>query len=208
MPPWRTFQLTWRASSPHSWAMIDSASSADWRCCASKSGGTYSASITGVIGSTLSRRTLPPEARTREMAVSIEGLASSVSARSTGTRICLNMCRSPLRLSPALIGRGLQHARHHETLEPPRAGVQLRPVGNGEIDHHQPTGRQLLAQALAILEVARRDELGGGLLQARIVPDDEQRFGRRVGLAKHVDERARRGVVEPLGERRGRGGRR
>src|SRR5579871_3152933 len=59
MPPCRTVQLTCPPSRPHSLAMMASASSADWRCCTSKSGGTYSASITGVIGRTLSRRMLP-----------------------------------------------------------------------------------------------------------------------------------------------------
>ena len=43
--------------------MMASASSADLRCCTSKSGGTYSASITGVIGSTLTSRTEPPDVR-------------------------------------------------------------------------------------------------------------------------------------------------
>ena len=51
-----------RDSKPLSLQMMASASSADLRCCASKSGGTYSASITGVSGNTLtSRIELPTE---------------------------------------------------------------------------------------------------------------------------------------------------
>ncbi len=79
-----------------------SASSDDLRCCTSKSGGTYSASITGVIGSTLTSRTAPPDARAIAHAAAIAGLANSVSARSTGTRTCLYMT-APL---PSLFSEG------------------------------------------------------------------------------------------------------
>src|SRR5262249_59675209 len=64
-------------------------------CCASKAGGTSSASITGVIGITLSSRTLPRDSRTMLHAVPIAILASSVSARSTGTSILVNMMHPP-----------------------------------------------------------------------------------------------------------------
>src|SRR5262249_1582 len=70
---------------------MPSASSADLRCCTSKSGGTYSANITGVMASTLTRRTNPPDLRAISIAALIAGLARSVSARSTGTRIFLYM---------------------------------------------------------------------------------------------------------------------
>src|ERR1019366_3443665 len=91
MPPCRTVPEICAPSSPHSRAMMPMASSADLRCCTSKSGGTYSASITGVIGSTLTRRTDPPDERASVTAASMAGLAKSVSARSIGTRICLYM---------------------------------------------------------------------------------------------------------------------
>src|SRR5262249_59448791 len=55
----------------------------------------YSASMTGVIGITLSRRTVPPDPRATLQAVAIARLARSVSARSTGTRILLNMAHPP-----------------------------------------------------------------------------------------------------------------
>src|SRR5260370_7133756 len=71
--------------------MIVSASSADWRCWASKSDGTYLATITGVIGNTFRSRTAPPDALASDTAVSIADLARSVSARSTGTKIFLNI---------------------------------------------------------------------------------------------------------------------
>src|SRR5215510_6723530 len=91
MPPWRTVAETRAASRPHSWLMMPSASSADLRCWTSKSGGTYSASITGVIANTLTRRIDPPDVRAISIAVLIAGLARSVSARSTGTKIFLYM---------------------------------------------------------------------------------------------------------------------
>src|SRR5205085_4597696 len=91
MPPWRTTVETFEGSSPLSFEIVASASSAEPRCCTSKSGGTYSASITGVIGMTLISRTAPPEARASSTAVSSAGLTKSGSARSTGTRIFWNM---------------------------------------------------------------------------------------------------------------------
>ena len=48
-------------SSPLSCASLATDSSAVWRCWVSKSAGTYSASITGVIGKTLTIRTMPPD---------------------------------------------------------------------------------------------------------------------------------------------------
>ena len=61
MPPWRTIEETRAGSRPVSLATIASASSADLRCCASKSGGTYSASMTGVSGRTFINRMVPPD---------------------------------------------------------------------------------------------------------------------------------------------------
>src|SRR3982074_3467163 len=166
MPPWRTVELTRAGSSPHSLQLIAMSSPADLRCCMSKSGGTYSASITGVMGRTLSRRTLPPEAPTSETAVSIAGLASSTSARSIGTRICLNMWRSPKcapdkspdyhgtntgrgwagrRLPAASIGRSRQRPGHDEALQAARPGMELGPVLDRKVDHDQPARSELLA---------------------------------------------------------------
>src|SRR4051794_10334709 len=97
MPPWRTTVETFAGSSPLSFAIVASASSAEPRCCTSKSGGTYSSSITGVIGMTLIRRTAPPEAFASSTAVASAGLTNSGSARSTGTRIFWNMAALPKR---------------------------------------------------------------------------------------------------------------
>jgi hypothetical protein len=69
------------------------------RCWASKSAGTYSASITGVIGRTLSRRTMPLQVCDSVAAVAIAGFARSVSARSIGTRMDLNICASVSAIS-------------------------------------------------------------------------------------------------------------
>src|ERR1043166_3740365 len=94
MPPWRTTVETFVASSPHSCATAARASSAELFCCTSKSGGTYSASITGVIGMTLTSRTAPLLPRASATAVSSAGLTNSGSARSTGTRILWYMAGS------------------------------------------------------------------------------------------------------------------
>src|SRR5262249_4540678 len=53
------------------------------------SGGTYSASITGVSGSTLTKRIMPSDGPAIINAVATAGLARSGSARSIGTRIFL-----------------------------------------------------------------------------------------------------------------------
>src|SRR3954469_7447362 len=97
MPPWRTTLEIRAASMPDSRATMVSASSDEARCCTSKSAGTYSASITGVIGSTLSSPTEPLQVCDSVAAVAIAGFARSVSARSIGTRMDLNIARLRLR---------------------------------------------------------------------------------------------------------------
>src|SRR5260221_10558716 len=94
MPPWRTVHDTRPEGKPVSWTTMASASSAALRCCTSKSGGTYSASITGVSGSTLTKRIVPSDAAAIINAVATAGLAKSGSARSIGTRILLYMAPS------------------------------------------------------------------------------------------------------------------
>ena len=89
-------------------ATMASASSEVWRCWMSKSAGTYSASITGVIGSTFSRLTFPLQVFDSVAAVAIAGFARSVSARSSGTRMELNICASLLRISNLAHLDGLQ----------------------------------------------------------------------------------------------------
>src|SRR5262249_36204485 len=91
MPPWRTVHDTRAEGKPVSLTTMASASSAALRCCTSKSGGTYSASITGVSGSTLTKRIMPSEGAAIINAVATAGLARSGSARSIGTRILLYM---------------------------------------------------------------------------------------------------------------------
>src|ERR1700730_3928548 len=94
MPPCRTTLEMRSASIPDSLATMASASSEAWRCWVSKSAGTYSASITGVIRSTLRRRTAPFQVCDSVAAVAIAGFARSVSARSIGTRMDRNICAS------------------------------------------------------------------------------------------------------------------
>src|SRR6266436_5662043 len=95
MPPCRTAVEMREASMPDSRATMASASSEVWRCWVSKSAGTYSASITGVIGSTFKRRTAPLQVCDSVAAVAIAGFARSVSERSIGTRMDLYICASP-----------------------------------------------------------------------------------------------------------------
>src|SRR6516162_5317977 len=94
MPPWRTVDDTRAEGKPVSLTTIASASSAAFLCCTSKSGGTYSASITGVSGSTLTKRIMPSDGPAIINAVATAGLARSGSARSIGTRIFLYMAPS------------------------------------------------------------------------------------------------------------------
>src|ERR1700733_4656476 len=105
MPPWRTTLEMRAASIPDSRATIASASSEVCRCWVSKSGGTYSASITGVIGNTFRRRTEPLQVLDSVAAVAIAGFARSVSARSSGTRIELNICASLFQHQPNIYWR-------------------------------------------------------------------------------------------------------
>src|SRR5262249_60712729 len=99
MPPWRTVEDTREAGKPVSLTTMESASSAALRCCTSKSGGTYSASITGVSGSTLMKRIVPSDGAATSSAVATAGLAKSGSARSIGTRILLYMAPSLCELA-------------------------------------------------------------------------------------------------------------
>src|SRR5919198_6106713 len=99
MPPWRTVEDTREAGKPVSLTTMESASSAALRCCTSKSGGTYSASMTGVSGSTLMKRIVPSDGAAIIIAVATAGLAKSGSARSIGTRILLYMAPSLCELA-------------------------------------------------------------------------------------------------------------
>src|ERR1700682_3016441 len=150
MPPCRTTAEMRDGSMPDSRATIESASSEVSRCWASKSAGTYSASITGVIGSTFNSRTEPPEARESDTAVSIAALGRSVSARPTGTRIRLNICLYLFlclcRIGPDQMSGLARHAsargcgnpaRGDESIEPPGLAVQLAPGVARKIDHRQ-----------------------------------------------------------------------
>src|SRR6266436_2605151 len=149
--------------------MIVSASSADWRCWASKSDGTYLATISGVIGNTLRSRTAPPDALASDTAVSIADLARSVSARSTGTRIFLNIV-------PPLVRRGRDRARCDVTVKPARALMDATPSVDREVNHCERSGRELLSQPFAQFHIARRDQHLGRFLQAGVVTDDEHRM--------------------------------
>src|SRR5258707_15200105 len=138
--------------------MIVSASSADWRCWASKSDGTYFASIAGVIGNTFMSRTAPPDALASDTAVSIADLARSVSARSTGTRIFLNIV-------PPLVRRGRDRARGNVTVKPARALMDTIPFVDREIDHGDRGGPGFLVPPVAQLHIG-----GGGLGFGAVFP--------------------------------------
>src|SRR3954468_10366943 len=142
---------------PDSRATIDSASSAVSRCWASKSAGTYSASITGVIGITLSRRTLPCQVCANVAAVAIAGLARSVSARSIGTSIDLNIsrllrARSTLRAGRrelSIVGTELQKPGADEADQPAAAERHIVPRLGVDVDDGQSRGRHVARQLLA-----------------------------------------------------------
>src|SRR6185312_5752691 len=196
MPPWRTTLEIRAASMPDSRATMASASSEVWRCWVSKSAGTYSASITGVIGNTLSRRTAPCQVCDSVAAVAIAGFARSVSARSIGTRMDLNICASQSvtniahierRTGPAqssqnpdrpkilIVQSLLQQFRADEQHEPSAAECHIGPVVGREIENRQPRCRQIVGQRAPSGGVAAAvGQRQRQFMHARIVPDQEQ----------------------------------
>src|SRR5271163_4678001 len=162
MPPCRTAVEMRSGAIPDSRATIASASSDVWRCCASKSAGTYSASITGVIGSTLRSRTDPFQVCDSVAAVAIAGFARSVSARSIGTRIELNICASlsvikityidkparPAQSFQASIGL-LQKLGTDEQHETSAAECHIGPIVDREIEDRKARRRQVVGECPA-----------------------------------------------------------
>src|SRR5713226_3993395 len=186
MPPCRTTLEIREASMPDSRATIESASSEVWRCWLSKSAGTYSASITGVIGNTLRSRTAPCQVCDSVAAVAIAGFARSVSARSIGTRMDLNICASLCEASVAqnevlatrrrrLLARGLlQHLRADEQHQLPAAESHVGPVVDREIEYGEARCGQIVGQRLAPKGVAAAGKRQRQLMHSGIVPDDHQ----------------------------------
>src|ERR1700761_3065934 len=189
MPPWRTTLDIRAASMPNSRATMASASSEVWRCWVSKSAGTYSASITGVIGSTFKRRTAPLQVCDSVAAVAIAGLARSVSARSIGTRMELNICASPVsiltRIAALVVGRLLQQLWTDELHQLPATECHVVPVIGLEVEDDQPRGRQIVQQRLARGLVAAAGERECHLVHSGIVADQQQPF--RIGCRRHAD---------------------
>src|SRR5436190_15593918 len=169
------------ASMPDSRATMASASSEVWRCWVSKSAGTYSASITGVIGNTLRMRTAPLIACDSVAAVAIAGLARSVSARSIGTRMDLNICGSHLGRS-AYHGAGLQLILRHlpqqfradEQRELAAAERHVAPVVDVEVEHGEARGRQIVLKRLDAGLVAAAREHQSQFVHAGIMSDQHQ----------------------------------
>src|SRR6476660_3337238 len=193
MPPWRTVADARCAGMPVSLTMTASASSAAFLCCTSKSGGTYSANITGVSGSTLTKRIAPSDWPIIISAAESAGLVRSGSARSTGIRIVLYMLPSPV-LVGSCIGQDRsaesysdpigvrQHAWRHEVLDPAALLMQLAPILAGEIDHHQRGGRQTFVEPLARLHVAGGNQQSGTVVQAGVMSEHQQRVSRTADL--------------------------
>src|SRR5579871_2708255 len=183
MPPWRTAVEIRDPSIPDSRATMASASSEVWRCWASKSAGTYSANITGVIGRTLSRRTALLQVCDSVAAVAIAGFARSVSARSIGTRIDLNICASlegSLAEVPRLrlLAQGLlDQLRADEEHQPPAAECHVGPVADSKVEHGKAGGRQIVRQRLASGIIAAAGQRQRQFVHAGIVTDQHQTLG-------------------------------
>src|SRR3981189_2092889 len=173
MPPCRTTLEIRGASMPDSRATMVRASSDVWRCWLSKSAGTYSASITGVLGLTLERSTKPPQVCASGTAVAIAPFARSVSARSIGTRMDLNIGASMSVSEPSTKTRLKNMALKYSFFDAPPTprvacaagglvrvlGVdyQLRlgmteghvgPVVDRKIECRKPRGRQVARERL------------------------------------------------------------
>src|SRR6266480_4547124 len=196
MPPCRTTaEMCW-ASMPDSRATIASASSEVWRCWLSKSAGTYSASITGVIGSTLRRRTAPLQVCDSVAAVAIAGFARSVSARSIGTRMDLNICASvgaanvaqnaaTGRMARLIAGRLLQKLRADEQHQLAATERHVVPVVDRKVEYGKTRGRQVIGQRLAPRGVAAAGKRKRQFMHSGIVPDQHQ--PPRIGCRFHAD---------------------
>src|ERR1700722_19840721 len=203
MPPWRTTLEMRAASMPDSRATIASASSEVCRCWVSKSAGTYSASITGVIGNTFSRRTEPFQVLDSVAAVAIAGFARSVSARSSGTRMELNICASQFSNNPTSMDgrrRGyasvlvvetlLQQFRAEKLHEPSAAECHIGPIIDRKAEYGEARGRKIFGERLASSGIAAAGERKRQFMHSRIVPDDHQPL--RIGCGGVVD-----GLQEP-----------
>src|ERR1019366_4692437 len=184
MPPCRTTVEMRAASMPDSRATMASASSEVWRCWVSKSAGTYSASITGVIGSTLRSRTAPLQVCDNVAAVAIAGFARSVSARSIGTRMDLNICASGCGASLAqnqvlatrrrvglLAGGLLQQLRTDIQHQSSAAECHIGPVVHSKIEDSKTRCRQFAGERLAAGRVAAAGQRERQFMHAGIVPD-------------------------------------
>src|SRR5882672_2752148 len=192
MPPWRTTLEMREASMPDSRATMASASSEVRRCWRSKSAGTYSASITGVIGNTLRRRTVPLQVCDSVAAVAIAGFARSVSARSSGTRMDLNICASVSEanvaqnqvLKPSLGDAAqvlglLQQLWADEQCQPSAAERHVVPVVARKVEHGKPRCRQIVGERLASGGVAAAGQRQRQFMHSGIVRDQHQ--GLRIG---------------------------
>src|ERR1700682_105216 len=197
MPPWRTTLEMREASIPDSRATMASASSEVWRCWMSKSAGTYSASITGVIGNTFRRRTVPLQVCDSVAAVAIAGFARSVSARSSGTRMDLNICASVREanvaqnevLKPSLetfnqvlaaqvLGL-LQQLWADEQHQPSATERHVVPVVARKVEYGKPRCRQIIGERLARGGVAAAGQRQRQFMHSGIVRDQQQGF--RIG---------------------------
>src|SRR3954467_13776705 len=184
MPPWRTTLEMREGSMPDSRATMARASSEVWRCCSSKSAGTYSASITGVIGSTLSRRTTPLPVCDSVAAVAIAGLARSVSARSMGTRMDLNICASksssqdvlPARraINPIETALTSKQPRTDEQHQLAAAVSHVTPILDVKVEDRKPRRGQVVGERLCGGGIAAARQHQGDLVHARIVADQQQ----------------------------------
>src|SRR5712675_443381 len=195
MPPWRTTLEICDASMPDSRATMASASSEVWRCWMSKSAGTYSASITGVIGNTFRRRTVPLQVRDSVAAVAIAGFARSVSARSSGTRMDLNICAScsiELNMTgqpcpPAsIVRRLLQQFRAGKAQQCAAAERHLVPVVDREVEDRKAGGRQIVLKRFFRGRVAAAGERESQFMHAGVMTDHHQSLG--IGGFRHPDD--------------------
>src|SRR4029079_4138241 len=195
MPPCRTAVEMRRRSMPDSLATMASASSEVCRCWVSKSAGTYSASITGVIGNTLRSRTEPFQVCESVAAVAIAGLARSVSARSSGTRMDLNICALHVDFQSNMFFRGavrsslarclLQQLGGDEQHQPSAPKSHISPVADVEVENGKARGRQIVDERVAPCSIAATGKRERQLMHSRIVPDQHQPF--RIGRGGVAD---------------------
>src|SRR5215467_11752374 len=96
--------------------------------------------------------------------------------------LSIGYCHWATKIRAWSVRRTFQQARRDQPVESAGVRMDLGPSVDGEIDHGETGGGQVLAQALARIAVAAGDEHLGEHREARTVADQQQHLDRRPRL--------------------------